>query len=493
MKCLVLPPLCSITALLIAGGSYAQSGTQLFRTDTVHDLRITIEQAAWYDTLVNWELLELDQDLRCTVTLDGEVVDSVGISMRGDASFANSPAPKKPLRLDFNTFVAGQQFDGVKSFNLNTGYPDAAYFREALTYRMLGESGLVAPRTGFAEVHMNDTLYGVYVLVERINKTFLADHYASNDGDLWKTIICDWSYQGADSTFYLMDLKERADGLSWPRFIHLIHMLDVTAWEDMHDSLGLFLDLNSLLRTYAVNAAVVGLDNITQNWWLYQEPDSARYHNLPWDYNNALPGADAHTLSEDTSVTGFWGATRLTKAIMADPVLRQHYYDVLCELRRDVFNLDHLAPIIDSAHLLLAPYVLNDTMDLVEPADFDSSYHALQTVWGLHRTVDVQGGRIDSTLALAATSCGTSGLQVPASASPLSVHPVPGNGLFFISNSSGHAIRYRVFDATGRPITDQVVPALGSCPLDLQGYADGIYLMRWSDPTTGCARLVLAR
>ena len=66
-------------------------------------------------------------------------------------------------------------------------YFDASMQREAISYEILRYAGLKTPRTAYAEVYLNDELQGVYTLVEQIDKTFLNDYFADNEGVLYKT------------------------------------------------------------------------------------------------------------------------------------------------------------------------------------------------------------------------------------------------------------------------------------------------------------------
>lgn len=468
----------------------AQSGTTLFRTDTVHTISVTIPQPDWYNTLVQWHYDDVDSCLMCSVTVDGQTIDSVGINMRGNASFTWSEAPKKPFQLDFNAFVAGQRWDGVKSFNLNTGVPDAAYLREPLTYKVLRDFDVVAPRTGYADLVVNDTLYGLYILVERVNKTFLEDHYASNDGDLWKAMLCDWSYHGVDSAEYYMDPKERADQLNWHRFTELLRVLNETPYPDLDDSLALRLDLTSVLRTFAVNAAVFAQDNLLQNWFLYREPDSARFHYIPWDYNLAMAGADMYTLSEDTtSFFGWWGSTQLMKAVMTNTTLRAQYYDELCTLRADVWNTTHLAGFVQQSHDLLQPHVLADTMDAVSPTQFDSSYFALTSTWGILHTIELQGLYIDDALATAGIACGAQAVPEPAVNHELILFPDPVADAFNMDLPAGTWL-INVVDVLGRVVLSRTC-TVGEAlvPVEVSALEPGRYIVLAS-ASNGERRLV---
>lgn len=52
--------------------------------------------------------------------------------MKGNSSF-NNPSTKKPFKVDLNEYVSGQDYDGIKKFNLNNGFKDPTMLSEKLT------------------------------------------------------------------------------------------------------------------------------------------------------------------------------------------------------------------------------------------------------------------------------------------------------------------------------------------------------------------------
>src|SRR5687767_4192799 len=112
----------ALITVLMAGSSLflraANPGDNLFSAPIVHDINIIITQQGWWDSLQYYKNLS-DQTgqnyyMAANVILDGTPLDSSGLRLRGNASYGH-PGTKKPIKIDFNQFVQGQDYDGLKS------------------------------------------------------------------------------------------------------------------------------------------------------------------------------------------------------------------------------------------------------------------------------------------------------------------------------------------------------------------------------------------
>ena len=330
---------------------HGQSGQTVFRTDTVHDLRITVAEPQWFATLSSWHSGGVDSVLPASILFDGALLDSVGLQMRGTSTF-QAAALKKPLKLDFNAIVNGQTYDGLRSVNLNNDAGDASHLRNALTMGIMNAAGVNAPRTGYAQVFINDTCYGLYTLVEQINKAFTNERFGADTGDLWKSIWCPWEYTWPDPIFYLpqLELKNSPnDSIAYARLIAVFERIAHTPDEDLDDTLGLHLSQADHLGTMAVNAAVNAYDNGMHNWWLYHDPLTGVFRYLPWDNDLSFHNPGAVSFALDTTEINYWGATALSKAVTRNDTLVARFKDRLCALRATLFTSSYLAPRIDSA------------------------------------------------------------------------------------------------------------------------------------------------
>jgi len=151
----VLFTLIFITLFIYKSASAQGRGDQIFDESYIHEIRIT-------STLNLQELSEIFFSqlgsgeytyALAEVSIDDNVLDSIGIRIKGGVS---SFDPKKPFKLDFNYFVAGQRYDGIKKLNIHQGSLDQSFVREAVTYGLLRNAGVKTARTSFANVYLND-------------------------------------------------------------------------------------------------------------------------------------------------------------------------------------------------------------------------------------------------------------------------------------------------------------------------------------------------
>src|SRR5262249_57851639 len=105
--------------------------------------------------------------------------------------FASAQGLKRPLKVEFSKF-GDQQFHGLTALQLHAMPMDPAKGREVLAYSVFRAAGVPAPRTAFAEVTLtvpgkyNKEYLGLYVLVESVDRKFLADRFGADNGVLMK-------------------------------------------------------------------------------------------------------------------------------------------------------------------------------------------------------------------------------------------------------------------------------------------------------------------
>src|SRR5687767_5025201 len=106
------PLLAAILLSLVVSPSISQTGNQFFRNDFVHEIRM-------YSNDPNlWEYLLTNHNESSgpaeniyepvDVVIDGVSLSSVGLRIKGFSS--SWEARKKPFRLDFNEYIAGQSY-----------------------------------------------------------------------------------------------------------------------------------------------------------------------------------------------------------------------------------------------------------------------------------------------------------------------------------------------------------------------------------------------
>jgi hypothetical protein len=93
---------------------------------------------------------------------------------------------KRGFLIDFSEFQKGQRLPGLRQVALDNGIQFGSLFSERLITEVLRSVGVKASRCNYARLNLNGKFLGVYVNVERIEKTFLQRNFASDRGALFK-------------------------------------------------------------------------------------------------------------------------------------------------------------------------------------------------------------------------------------------------------------------------------------------------------------------
>ncbi len=124
------------------------------------------------------------------VVIDGTRIDQIGIRKKG---LIGSLSTEKPsLKLRFDEYVDGQEYDGLEHLTLNNSISDPALVRQCLGYWLVAAAGLPAPRCNFADVTANGDALGIYVNVEPPKRMMLRNVFGEDDGDLYEGTLSDF-------------------------------------------------------------------------------------------------------------------------------------------------------------------------------------------------------------------------------------------------------------------------------------------------------------
>jgi len=278
----------------------SQSGNSIFDNTYLHEIKINfVEQNYWEILNDNFGDPFSGQDvddkpyLSGKIEIDGQIYDKVGIRFKGYSSFFFVQGDKKSFKLDFNEFVEDRKIDGLRKLNLNNGVGDPAFQREFVCYNLLRQMGIPAPRVAFAKVYINDEYWGLYSLVEQIDKSFLKDNYVDNNGALYKNI--DWStmtYIDENESSYPEFEKKTLESEPFSDLIELIKRMNSDKNSFAEDLEEVFY-VDDYLKILAVDIITSNWDSYHyhgRNWYLYKDSTTQKFHWQPWDYNLALGG-----------------------------------------------------------------------------------------------------------------------------------------------------------------------------------------------------------
>ncbi|MCR8854257.1 CotH kinase family protein [Lysinibacillus fusiformis] len=264
----------------------------VFNKNKVTTVDIEIAEEDWDDMLENAADEELKQ---ADITVNGKKIENVAIRTKGNLtlrSVINSDSDRYSLKIDFDYYDDTQSLFGLKKLNLNNNYSDSTLMREYISYELMEQMGLPTPAHSYMYVTVNGEERGLFLGVEAVDETFLANNYGSNNGFLFKPdgIGSDLKYISEDIQDYTgIGLKTNEDNIEQSKFVEMLDAINNGG------DIEKYLDVDEMLRYFAVNTALVNLDsyqgNMKHNYYLYEQ--NGKFSIIPWDYNMSFGGFGA--------------------------------------------------------------------------------------------------------------------------------------------------------------------------------------------------------
>lgn len=328
----------AILSLFFYTPSTAQNdGDALFDTSFVHEIRIISPTNELPGQLYQVWLDNLGGTipyLAASVSIDGILVDSIGIRIKGGLSAFSA---KKPLKIDFDKFVEGQDYDGIKKLNLQNSSMDPTFQRDVLGYQLFRMAGVKAPRAAYARVYYNNYFNGLYVMVEQVDKEFLQDKFADDEGTLYKNKTCETVVEAGEETMaHYNQMNAIANTLNGTDFQNAIEQV---------------LDTDAFLRFFLIEHYIDARDNpmdVNCNFYVYHEPPTDLLYWIPWDLDFALFDGGNYALLQT-------GSNPVFTKMMQTPHYRQRYLELACEMMQYLFKDEIVHPIIDRNAAIVRP------------------------------------------------------------------------------------------------------------------------------------------
>lgn len=360
---------------------HSQSGSSLFDNSLVHDIHLEISTPNFWDTLLfNYEQIEQNEDriyIPASVTIDSTSLDSVGIRIKGFFS-ASTNGKKKPLKIDFNEYLPEQEYEGLKKLNLQNSFEDPSSMRDMLAYNIFNTEGIHASKSAYARVYINGEYWGLYLMVEQIDKTFLEERFGDDSGNLYKSMSNGHLvYNGSSNDSYTeyIGLKTNETENDWSRFIDFVEVLNriyLKSNKEYITEIANIFNVNTYLKILAIDILLLNWDSYYahgRNFYIYDNPVQQKFEWIPWDYNLAF--SDSYI---DILVTDTWGESiPLIENLLDRPVFLQAYVNAYSEILEDNFTADRLFPIIDSTEKLISESLAADSNKFFDYRIFKAS------------------------------------------------------------------------------------------------------------------------
>src|SRR5262245_60216092 len=301
----------------------------LFDPNTVNDVLLTVSPRDWAELK---ERYRENVYYQANLEWRGEIVRTVGIRSRGRGSRSEA---KPGLRIDFNRYVTGQQFLGLKSVVLDNLTQDPAMLKERVVMRFFAEMGIPAPRVAHVRLFVNNTFAGLYTVVESIDKDFLKRTLNENDGYLYEFTHTDpygFEYLGSElekyAEFFEPKTHEHDSMASLYRPIRELAWAATESPDSMFlSSMSEYLDLRTFFTYAAVENFLADRDGVLGDWgmnnfYLYRFEGKNLSQLLPWDKDSSFWAVDY----------GIWTnmeGNALARRALKEIPLRQVYLEAL--------------------------------------------------------------------------------------------------------------------------------------------------------------------
>ncbi|HOH84649.1 MAG TPA: CotH kinase family protein [Bacteroidales bacterium] len=484
-----------IISIFIFQMTKASPGDSIFNMTYIHNLHITFPYPNFFDSLIYTNIT--DEYIPVDIDFNGEIYSQVGIKVKGNSSF-NNPSQKKSFKLDFNTFVQGQDMHGLKKLNFNNSFKDPSFMREKLNNDFLISHDLPAPRVTYCNVYMNNQLWGLYAIVEEIDDEFCTRWFNSNDGNLFKGDphgTLQWK-GSMNQPLYESDyeLKNNSSVNDWSDLISLINVINNTPDASLPATLDQKMHTEDFIRHWVAENIFVNLDSYLgsgHNYYIYHDTVTDKFQWIAWDSNESF-GSFKMNLSTsqlknlDMYFVGQAGARPLCENLLENSHYKNLYDMAYCRLRDDFSNL-YFDPIIDSLRPVIQSSVYSDPKKFYNNAKFDSSFNYDVklpegiVVFGLKPFIAARSVAIQNSITGHGVDCS---LQVSEGISPLhgiNVYPNPASAVLYIE--AGIPIeKTTLYDLQGRLVRTYCITA-GF--IDISDVSPGMYVLRINDGLYG--------
>ncbi len=306
---IILGLVCTISlSYLIA----QEAGDNLFDNSFLHQIHF---EAPGLEQIIPYIPGHYDDPVK--MIIDGTVVESIYIRRKGFTSNEfNETNP--PFKIDIDSFIPNQEYDGIDKFNLHNHHLDDSFQRNALAYALYRRAGVAAPRTSFAEVYINGNFIEVYTITEDIEKTFLKQNFASNNGSLYK-------------------------GVEFPPNGVVVQEGTIEAYNNFinnaaPNNIGSIMDLHNYFRVLGVDLIIKDWDTYARgshNFYMYHEPESEKLHLITWDHNYAF------SFLPDLENT-LYPIRPLENSLTTDPAIKPLYLQTMCDLLSYLLDEDYI-------------------------------------------------------------------------------------------------------------------------------------------------------
>ncbi|HHY29946.1 MAG TPA: spore coat protein CotH [Syntrophaceticus sp.] len=359
--------------------------SKIFNKDQITEINIDIKQED-FDWII--ENAAQEEYRCCDITINGMIFKNVGIRPKGNSSLRtvaqDDNSDRFSFKVKFDAYIEGQTCFGLNKLSLNNIIMDKTYMKEYLAYDMFASMGVVTPEYAFTNIKVNGKPWGLYLAVEAMEESFVQRNYGSLNGHLYRPegAGADLKWAGESAGSYAGIRKMAVYDVTDSDFNKIITMI-----EHLNNGTDLekHLDVDSILRYFAVNTFLVNFDSYTgsmkHNYYLYEENGVCTI--LPWDFNLAFAGhqiTDAEQAVNhpiDTPVNTNLSDRPLIAKLLEVPEYKELYHKYLDELVKSYISSGTFEAKVQQLDRLINSSVQNDATAFYTYEEYEKSLPVL--------------------------------------------------------------------------------------------------------------------
>jgi spore coat protein CotH len=325
-----------------------------------------------------------------------QTIENVGVRYKGNSSSNPNQRHKRSFLIKFSEYEKGRSFLGLERVALDNGVQFGSLFGEQLITGILHELKIPASRCNFAKLYLNGEYHGVYTNVERIDSVFVKTHFGDGKGPLYKN-----DAGGAGASLDLVQPGRHPNGGPALAFepkskaarddardvLELISRINQTANADFAKVMEETIDVEAFLQTMAVMLFSGAFDQLTgvgpHNYYLYHDPQSGRWHYLPWDLDVGFSDNAFGLIPVISGWNAAWPVvgdrpSPLVLRILDNPQLLARYRRIADSILETHFHPQVLLPRIDELYERIKDDLASDPFPHVRATNPDDKNY--QTV-----------------------------------------------------------------------------------------------------------------
>ena len=277
----------------------------------------------------------------------------------------SSSYPKHSMTVEFKKDVSLADLPSNDDWIFNASYIDKTFQRHKLSYdifRLMNEENR-APRSSYLPVYLNDNYIGLYVIMEKVNGSWLGfDKKNPQGARLFKDPFVFVkerlpNVQEPENYYQQKFPKQKKKDCNYELdvFKRFLFESDDETFLRENDE---WIDRGNLIDWHLLLLLTNNDDGLIKNFYLFSEPNSSQFKFIPWDYDHSFGRDGNYDLNLIDRQVG-WEKVILLRRLMKIPEsnyatqLKQRYD----ELRKTIFTEKQLLAMISENEKSIRPHL----------------------------------------------------------------------------------------------------------------------------------------